>query len=138
MTEIEGTVYDPTQQHGNPAGPSRSKRRQLIALAVFLVLALAFFGFAWLRTRHNPEAAGVGDCVRRTGPDAVQVVNCGDAKAEFKVVGRVADKTQVEAELSACEPYADLGAERVFWAGEQGKKGYVLCLAKKGVVPPPG
>src|SRR5438046_2622873 len=88
ITEIEATMYDPTQQHVNSARPARSKRRQLIALAVFLILALVFFGFAWLRTRHNPVTAAVGDCVRRTGTDAVQVVNCGDAKAEFTVVGR--------------------------------------------------
>jgi hypothetical protein len=110
--------------------PRRSKRRQVIVLTVFLGLVAALFGVIWSQTRHNPEAARVGDCVRQTGADSVQVVDCGDPNAAFKVVGRVEDKTQVEASLSACDPYAGQGAKQAYWSGKLGEKGYVLCLAK--------
>ena len=110
--------------------PRRSKRRQVIVLTVFLALVGALFGFIWLQTRHNPEAASVGDCVRQTGTDSVWVVECGDPSATFKVVGRVENKTQVEASLSACDPYAGQGAVQVYWSGKLGERGYVLCLAK--------
>jgi hypothetical protein len=114
-----------------PAAPARrSKRRQLIILSVFLVAVVAFFGFVYVATRHNPGTAKVGDCVRQTGADAVQVVDCADSRAEFKVVGRVENKTEVEASLNACDPFADLGATQAFWSGQPGKTGYVLCLAK--------
>jgi hypothetical protein len=114
-----------------PAAPARrAKRRQLIVLSVFLVAVVAFFGFVYAATRHNPGTAKAGDCVRQTGADAVQVVDCADARAQFTVVGRVENKTEVEAGLDACEPFADLGATQAFWSGQAGKTGYVLCLAK--------
>ena len=108
----------------------RSKRRQLIVLSVFLVAVVAFFGFVYAATRHNPGTAKVGDCVRQTGADAVRVVACADSRAEFKVVGRVENKTEVDPSLNACDPFADLGATQAFWSGQAGKTGYVLCLAK--------
>jgi hypothetical protein len=114
-----------------PARPRRSKRRQLIVLTIFLVLVVAFFGFVWLQTRHSPATAKAGDCVRQTGANSVRVVACDDPSATFKVVGRVDNKTQVEADLSACDPYTAQGAEQYYWSGEPGKTGYVLCLAKK-------
>lgn len=110
----------------------RSKRRQLIILSVFLAAVVAFFGFAFAATRHNPGSAKVGDCVRQTGADWVQVVDCSDSPAAFKVVGRVENRTEVDASLNACDPFADLGATQAFWSGEAGRTGYVLCLAKTG------
>ncbi len=112
-----------------PAPARRSKRRQLIVLSVFLVAVVAFFGVVYAATRHNPGAAKVGDCVRQTGADAVQVVDCTDSRAEFKVVGRVENKTEVEASLNACDPFADLGATQAFWSGQAGTPGSVLGRA---------
>ena len=114
-----------------PAATSRrSKRRQMIILSVFLVIVVAFFGFVYAATRHNPSTAKAGDCVTQTGLNSVQVVDCADARATFKVVGRVENKTEVEASLNACDAFADQGATQAFWSGQAGKTGYVLCLAK--------
>ena len=126
-------MHPPADGYPQPAlAPERNpKRRQKIVLAVFLVVVLGFFGVIWLATRHNAETAKVGDCMEQTGPDSLKVVGCGDPKATFTVVGRVEDKTQVEAGLSACRPFQDKGAEQAYWSGEQGKKGLVLCLARK-------
>jgi hypothetical protein len=115
-----------------PTGRRRSNRRQVIVLVVLLVVAGLVFGGVWLATRHNASTAQVGDCVHQTGTDAVQVVTCTDPGADFKVVGRVEDRTEVDAGLSACDPYVDQGAVQFYWAGESGKTGYVLCLAKNG------
>lgn len=91
---------------------------------------VAFYGFVYAATRHNPGTAKVGDCVRQTGADAVQVVDCADSRAEFTVVGRVENKTEMEARLTACDPFAHLGATQAFRSGRAGRTGCVLCLAK--------
>jgi hypothetical protein len=129
MTETDG---NPALESVAPAGRRRGKRRQIVALVVFLVVVAVAFGGIWLGTRHSASTATVGDCVHQTGTDAVTVVACTDPTADFKVVGRVENKTQVDAGLSACDPYVDQGAETFYWAGQPGKTGYVLCLAKAG------
>lgn len=124
MTAIDGKPVPDA-----PMG-RRPKRRQKIVLTVFLVVVVAFFGLIWFATRHNPEGAKVGDCVRQTGSDSVRVVGCADPAAAFRVVGRVNDRTEFQASLSACAPFADQGAEQFYWSGKLGKTGYVLCLAR--------
>jgi hypothetical protein len=57
-------------------------------------------------------------------------VKCDDASATYKVVGRVDDKTEVEASLDACDAFVSQGATQVYWQGKSGAKGLVLCLAK--------
>jgi hypothetical protein len=127
MTEINGNaVVEPAA----PTGRRRTKRRQIVALVVLLVVAGLVFGGVWLGTRHNASTAKVGDCVDQTGTGAVSVVACTDPTADFGVVGRVENKTEVDAGLGACDPYVDQGAETFYWAGQPGKTGYVLCLAK--------
>ncbi len=56
------------------------------------------------------------------------MVSCDDRDADFKVVGRVADKTEIEATINACVPFAEQGADHVYWQGKSGKRGVVLCL----------
>jgi hypothetical protein len=126
MTEIDGRHLP------EPPAPSRGrgKRRQVVVLVVLLVVAGVVFGGIWLATRHSAATAKVGDCVHQTGSNAVTVVACTDPSADFKVVGRVENQTEVDAGLSACAPYVDQGAEQFYWAGVAGKPGYVLCLAK--------
>jgi hypothetical protein len=110
--------------------PPRGKRRQVVVLVVFLILAAGCFAGAWFFTRSSPTNANVGDCVKQTGTDSLSIVKCDDPDAAYKVVGRVDGKTQVEATLDACEPYVSQGAQQVYWQGKQGETGLVLCLAK--------
>lgn len=109
---------------------SKSKKRQKIVLAVFLILVVLLFGAVWFFTRDNGENAQVGNCVTESGSNYVKIVDCGDAKATLKVVGRVEDKTEAEARGSACNAFPD--ATQVFWQGKQGQSGMVLCLASTG------
>jgi hypothetical protein len=121
----------PDQAHGK-----RQSRRKLIALLVLaLVTALVVIG-VYIGTQQeqaaNPDNASVGDCMSKSGTDDVKVVPCGDAKAVYKMVGKVANKSQVDLSLSSadiCKPFP--AAKAAFWKGEAGKKGYILCLAPK-------
>jgi hypothetical protein len=114
-----------------PVAAGGSRRRQVIVLVVLVLVTGALLGGVWFATRSHPENAKVGDCVQQTGSDSIKIVNCSDSKADLKVVGRVEDKTRAEAGYglsTVCDAYQD--AEQMFWQGEQGKKGFVLCLAK--------
>ena len=131
MTDENATLgfsAPPTTTVGAAAPKARNpKRRQKIVLSVFLVLVVGLFGAIWLATRHKPSTAKAGDCVRTTGEDSVETVACTDPSAQYTVVGRVEDQTQTQATLSSCDAFQ--GVEQVFWSGEQGGTGYVLCLA---------
>ncbi|GAB3167232.1 LppU/SCO3897 family protein [Amycolatopsis sp. NPDC004378] len=141
MTHAGGPQYpDPTgpvppPQAGpppgpQPAAPKKSKRRQKIVLTVFLILVAGVLALVWVATRSNGENAQVGNCVTESGENYVKIVDCGTPEATLKVVARVEDKTQTEAQISACTPYPD--ADQVFWEGKEGETGVVLCLAKTG------
>jgi uncharacterized membrane protein len=143
MTYAGGPQYpDPTgpvpPQAGMPgpppqppaAAPKKSKRRQKIVLTVFLIVVAAILALVWVATRSNGENAQVGNCVTESGENYVKIVDCGTPEATLRVVARVEDKTQIEAQISACTPYPD--ADQVFWQGKEGETGVVLCLAKTG------
>jgi hypothetical protein len=127
--------WNPAQQGGVPQGapppapaarPSRGRKIGGILVAVLILAAIA--AFSWFMGRDDATKAKVGDCLKQTGDNSVQVVECSDSEATLKVVGRVEDKTQIEAQLSACDAFE--GAESTYWEGKQGEKGLVLCLAK--------
>lgn len=122
-------VQTPVQVPGRVPKAGNPKRRQKIVLSVFLVLVVGVFGAIWLATRHSPSTAKAGDCVRGTGDDSVETVACDDPSATYKVVGRVEDQTQTQATLSSCDAFPGQGVEQVYWSGEPGGTGYVLCLA---------
>jgi hypothetical protein len=134
------TAATPEPPSSSPATPTspvtpetrapNPKRRQKIALGVLLAVVLVIAGIAYFATRDNPESAKVGDCVHQTGENSVKVIACTDPDAAFKVVGRVEDQTEVDASLTACDPFEAQNPTSVYWSGEEGGKGYVLCLAE--------
>ena len=127
--------FAPTQAGGfPPPGPAPQPvrsgggmRRRIITTVFALVVIGGLAAVGAFLNRDAASKAKVGDCVQQQGSNDLKVVKCGDAKADYKVVGRVEDKTQVEASLSACDSFPD--AESAYWEGESGKKGLVLCLA---------
>jgi hypothetical protein len=120
----------PVPPAATPKKPKNPKRRQKIVLTVFLIVVAAILALVWVATRSNGENAQVGNCVTESGENYVKIVDCGDSSATLKVVARVEDKTQTEAQVSACNAYPD--ADQVFWEGKEGETGVVLCLAKTG------
>lgn len=128
--------FPPQPAPGQPVVPggkvANPKRRQRIVAIVTVVVVLALLGVVLWETRHNASTAKVGDCMKQTGENSLQVVKCDDPKASFKVVGKVEDKSETDAQFSACDPFAAQKPDSVYWEGKSGKTGYVLCLAKTG------
>jgi hypothetical protein len=94
-----------------------------------LVVAAALGGVAWVVATgpQAPVTAAIGECVTQTGADDIAIVGCGDPSAQFKVAGKVENKTVIDASLFACSDFPD--ATSSYWQGVEGKPGTVLCLA---------
>ena len=111
-------------------GPPAPRRRGRVGrwIAAGVVVA-ALGGVGWYVTfgAPAPVSAAVGDCVAQTGENDVKVVGCGEPSAQFKVAGKVEDKTMIAASLFACSDFPN--ATSSFWQGVEGKPGTVLCLA---------
>jgi hypothetical protein len=94
---------------------------------VVVVVVVVGIGLAIWSSRNSPDGAKVGDCVRSIGSDSVEIIACTDPAAQYKVVGRIENQTAIMARVAACDPFPD--ATQVFWSGQSGGTGYVLCLA---------
>ena len=124
---------------GQPAGPPApgpapvpvrrggGGRRRLVGIVILVLLLAGLVAAGIYFNRDAASKAKVGDCVEQQGTDTLKVVTCDDAKADFKVVGRVENKRQSETD-SACSQYPDF--ESSYWEGKSGQKGLVLCLAR--------
>jgi hypothetical protein len=121
--------------------PARSGGKLKIILAVVgALLLLCCVGGVALAVQSDifgggAGSADVGDCLAGKGIDSgndrfqkadLEVVECSDSEARYKVVGKVENKTQTEAVDAVCEPFT--GAELIYWEGRQGEEGTVLCL----------
>jgi len=105
-----------------------SRRQAVVTLAVLVVLvAVVALVSAYFR-KTEAVSAKVGDCIQQTDTNSIKIVDCADANATLKVVGRVENKTRIEADINACDAFAD--ADSVYWEGKDGEPGLVLCLAK--------
>jgi hypothetical protein len=121
-------------QYQQPQYPAESPKKKSpirrIVLSIIAVGVIAVIGLVARQVTGDPDTAAVGECMSGATADDLKVVGCTEAGATYKVVGKVEGKTQTEASVSGesiCRPYQ--GAERIFWKGEQGGSGYVLCLA---------
>jgi hypothetical protein len=125
----------PQQAYGAPppvpAEQPKKKRGGLVRLGITLVVLAALGVGGWWFTRKDAVNANVGDCLAGTTPeelnaDNLKIVPCTQSDAHFKVVQKGDNKTEANAE-SACttDDY-----KWVFWSGEPGKSGTVLCLAE--------
>lgn len=107
-----------------PADPGRPLFLRPVALG--LLIPFAIVAGLWYFLHDDPEFAAVGDCVHADGdalfPD-VSVVDCGSAKAQFKVVGRFEDT----GDTSLCGAYPSSVAA---YYEKHGSTRYVLCLVR--------
>jgi hypothetical protein len=128
-----------------PATPPKKRRGGLVgAIVGIVVVVLLGIGFVALRPAINSilhpndtANAKVNDCIHSdalTSTTAKEVKNtkivkCDDPSANYKVVGIVDNKTEIQfdAENDLCSQYPD--AESALWQGVSGKAGSVLCLA---------
>lgn len=131
----------PTERIAKPVAPATARnknRNRYLSIGVGLVVATGLIvGGSWLvatvsdatgAATGGPASAAVGDCLARSGDEDVTVVGCGDQQAAFRIVGRVEDRTRIQAGLTACSPFE--GTTDVYWQGPDGvaEKGLALCL----------
>ena len=101
----------------------------VVALAGAVVFGLYVYGNHDSGTKApKPTNARVGDCLHQLGLTAAETVKCDDPKAEFKVVGRVDDKYQFEAQSGLiCGPWPE--TTTTYWEAKPGGRGTAYCLA---------
>jgi hypothetical protein len=130
--------YGPGQPPMMPPGPApgqgRKRLRVLLPLAVVAVIGVLV---VVSRLGAREDNAAVGDCVKRasTSDDSIEVIDCADPGATYKVVGKVDHVSRVSLHVSEqlsgtgrgiCGPFPS--ATTRYWRGTS-KDGYVLCLA---------
>jgi len=110
------------------SAPGRRRSAVTQWIVVLALLGAAAVGITLLR-QGEPAAAEVGSCLESTGTDSLAVVDCGSPAAEYTVVGKLEDRTSIEAGLFACSEFPT--ATTSYWEGREGvgEKGTVLCLA---------
>jgi hypothetical protein len=113
--------------------PQLNKLRQLVVLTIFLLVGAVMFALFWFGSRNDaPKAADakVGDCLHQVGLTSAETVNCDDANADFKVVGRVEGQYQAQSTVgvtTACDQWPE--ATTTYWVGRPGERGSLLCLS---------
>lgn len=126
------TPQQPPTYGQKAAGAGKVFGKRLVAYAVGAAV-LAGGGFAYKHLTGAPEIAKAGDCMAGATADDFKVVSCTDPAAALTVEGRIEGKSKQEwdadDEGKMCSAYPK--ADQSFWEGEDGKAGYVLCLAPK-------
>jgi hypothetical protein len=117
---------NPQPQHLPAQSGQVSKRGKVIRVVVLLVILGGLLTAAYFANRDSATNAEVGQCVERTGDDSLSIVECGDAAAQYKVVGRKEGLEQY-GNVNVCDDVKD--ATDRYWEGEQGGEGFFLCLA---------
>jgi hypothetical protein len=112
---------------GPPVRRLSQRRRVLVILSILILIVGAISGAIWYVNRNSPDRAKVGDCLRKDGPDAVEIIACNDPSAQFKVVGRLENQSDADITLSPCDAFHN--TTHVYWSRTTGGTGYVLCLA---------
>jgi hypothetical protein len=132
MSDLTMSLPSAQPPAGAPGPAPRFRRGRILGIVIAGILLMAFAARAITTARSSPSSAAVGDCLRRGTGDAVAVVPCDRSDAEFEVVGRVEDQTEIEAGTTTCDPFAHRGATQIYWEGQQDGTGFVLCLADTG------
>ncbi|GAA1526134.1 hypothetical protein GCM10009827_048640 [Dactylosporangium maewongense] len=102
---------------------------KVVRFGVSIVVLVVLAGIGWYLNRDSAEKANVGDCMHKASANELKIVKCGDADADFSVIGKVADKKESDAmsdEKNVCEAFPE--TTDLYWWGEAGKNGDVLCL----------
>lgn len=124
-------MYPPQQQWGAPpAPPARSGGMGILKKLkiVGIVIAVIVVAVGYFLSQDDADHAKAGDCLKNNGtqfsPD-LQVVECGDAKATYKVVEVIPDTL----DSSKCEGKSDVGYhEQTAGSRRRSGKQFVLCI----------
>jgi len=129
---------------GQPPTPAHSGGNwKIFAIIGVVVLLLCCIGGVVGAIQFNKSSGGAagsakaGDCLKGKSIDDqsdrfqkadLKVVKCSDKEAKYEVVGKVKDKTQLQAQTDnkVCDAFPT--ATKLYWEGRSGQKGVVLCL----------
>lgn len=100
--------------------------RTVMGLVGVAVLAGGYMAYKYFT--NDTDLAGVGDCITAAASaDDMKTVDCTDATANYKVVGRAEGSYTDSTASAVCNAYPS--TTDVFLAQGAGKqRGYVLCL----------
>ncbi|MGW1025561.1 LppU/SCO3897 family protein [Streptomyces sp. NPDC002577] len=130
-----GVPPQPSPYFGAPAPAPQQPRRnikQYFRIAGFIVAALVVAG-GWWASRDDANTAAVGSCMHRGSTDDnnpdLEVVDCGDAKAEYKVLAKIDGSFT---SLTADKKCAAEASDFQYAYTETGDSGsFLLCLKDK-------
>jgi hypothetical protein len=90
-------------------------------------VAILVLPFAVYLGLDEPNQADVGDCMAGKSASDLRIVSCGDAGAEWKVLGRLEGKTEADQTNEVCGAYPGTAAS-FYQDGRRFRKGFILCL----------
>jgi hypothetical protein len=134
MTHTDWNTDTPGPQPGQPAWQppapqpeQKSRGKKLLAIGG-PIAAAAVVGVASMTGLFGAGDPEVGDCVKATGTDTWDVVDCDSQEAQWKVVGE--DEKQItypefqhSSEICSAFPTAEYS----LWVGPDGMQGTVYC-----------
>ena len=132
-----GGYTQPPPGYGLPTPPKKkAPTARIIVGVVAAVVVIIVAVVALVQRQSAPDTAAVNDCMHADGDDAnsLKKVDC-NSDWNFKVVGKIDNVTESQWNAGSenpadpggiCHAYPSTTAS--FWKGEQGGKGYVLCL----------
>lgn len=127
-TDVPVSTEDaPSAPPSTMPGPKPTKRSKLTRFIVPVVIGLALIGFRVWNSQTAADQLEVGQCAARESDDGIKGIDCGDAKAEFKVL-HIEQSSKESAAEQVCAPFAE--TTTTYYEGEEdGSKGDLICLA---------
>ncbi|MFF0063027.1 hypothetical protein ACFYRC_16065 [Streptomyces sp. NPDC005279] len=129
----QGQPYPPQQQWGAPPPPAPSSSggglgAKTILKIIVAVIALIVFAIVYFMSQDDADKAEAGDCMKNSGSTAsadLEVVDCGDSKAAYKVVEVLPNTT----DTTRCEGKSDASyVEQTRGGRRSSGTRFVLCL----------
>ncbi|WP_086852190.1 LppU/SCO3897 family protein [Amycolatopsis kentuckyensis] len=111
-----------------PVGlPPRKRSGLKLALRIGIPLVFLVVVVVAGLTSATTKSNNVGDCLKgnTANADSVTSVACGP-EADYKIVGKVADQSQVALSFGGCDQFPT--ATAAYWEGVEVSKGTLLCL----------
>jgi hypothetical protein len=123
--------FPTAQPHDYGQLPKRRNKRRIIQLVVAAVVVIAGVIVGIYSLHTSPGGAQVGDCLsgdpsNPDNADAMKKTDCTSNDAQYKVVGRLDDKTRSDFDKEDCSGFPT--ADAAFWENDQGDTGAILCL----------
>jgi hypothetical protein len=95
---------------------------------ILFVVALLVAPVAIYMGLDEPNQAEVGDCMAGKDASDLRTVECTDAAAQWRVLGRLEGKTESDYNSeTACAAFPDTAAS-FYQDGRRLRKGFILCL----------